>query len=212
MKETWKMIALLAIAIGGLLVYAFIPEQVAENIPLKQIGMDALTGKSEAELAEEEKADSMIKEPVDTAAQRVLIFGDSMSEYLGLRLAGYANKNGHKLTCITWVSSGPRNWAATDTLQHYIQRIKPTHVFVCLGSIPFALLTFVVLVDLTLLCYFKYTNFIIGDVVNEMFSTNFSLQSIALPVGISFYTFQAISYRAPVSPSSGAVHPPALGG
>ena len=78
MKETWKMIALLAIAIGGLLAYAFIPEQVAENIPLKQIGMDALTGKSEAELAEEEKADSMIKEPVDTAAQRVLIFGDSI--------------------------------------------------------------------------------------------------------------------------------------
>ena len=105
MKETRKMIALLAIAIGGLLAYAFIPEQVAENIPLKQIGMDALTGKSEAELAEEEKADSMIKEPVDTAAQRVLIFGDSMSEYLGLRLADYANKNGHKLTCITWVSS-----------------------------------------------------------------------------------------------------------
>lgn len=33
MKETWKMIALLAIAIGGLLAYAFIPEQVAENIP-----------------------------------------------------------------------------------------------------------------------------------------------------------------------------------
>ena len=26
MKETWKMIALLAIAIGGLLAYAFIPE------------------------------------------------------------------------------------------------------------------------------------------------------------------------------------------
>ncbi len=46
MKETWKMIALLAIAIGGLLAYAFIPEQVAENIPLKQIGMDALTGKA----------------------------------------------------------------------------------------------------------------------------------------------------------------------
>ena len=50
MKETWKMIALLAIAIGGLLAYAFIPEQVAENIPLKQIGMDALTSKSEQSL------------------------------------------------------------------------------------------------------------------------------------------------------------------
>ena len=31
MKETWKMIALLAVAIGGLLAYAFIPEQVAEK-------------------------------------------------------------------------------------------------------------------------------------------------------------------------------------
>ena len=57
-----------------------------------------------------------------------------------------------------------------------------------------ALLTFVVLIDLSSLCYFKYTNFIIGDVFNEMLGTNFSLKSIALPVGISFYTFQAISY------------------
>lgn len=57
-----------------------------------------------------------------------------------------------------------------------------------------AMLTFVVVVDLALLGYFKYTNFIIGDVLNEMVGTNFSLCSIALPVGISFYTFQAISY------------------
>ena len=34
------------------------------------------------------------------------------------------------------------------------------------GKARKALLTFVVLVDLALLCYFKYTNFIIGDVVN----------------------------------------------
>ncbi len=56
------------------------------------------------------------------------------------------------------------------------------------------LLASVVLVDLALLGYFKYTNFIIGDVLGEMLHANFSLRSIALPVGISFYTFQAISY------------------
>lgn len=56
------------------------------------------------------------------------------------------------------------------------------------------LLTLVICIDLALLCYFKYTNFIIGDVLNAMLSTNFSLHTIALPVGISFYTFQAISY------------------
>lgn len=62
------------------------------------------------------------------------------------------------------------------------------------GKARKALLTLVIGIDLALLCYFKYTNFIIGDVLNAMLSTNFSLRSIALPVGISFYTFQAISY------------------
>ena len=62
------------------------------------------------------------------------------------------------------------------------------------GKARKALLTCIVLIDLGLLGYFKYTNFIIGDVLNEMLHSNFSLKSIALPVGISFYTFQAISY------------------
>ncbi len=57
-----------------------------------------------------------------------------------------------------------------------------------------ALLTVTVVIDLLLLGYFKYTNFIIGDVLDTILHTNFSLQAIALPVGISFYTFQAISY------------------
>ncbi len=123
----------MAIALGLLLAYALLPEQVAENLPLKQMNLETLTGEGEEQLAEEQ-ADSITKEPTDTATQRVLIFGDSMSEYLALRLADYTNKNGHKLTCVTWVSSGTRNWADTDTLQHYIQKVQPTHVFVCLGS------------------------------------------------------------------------------
>ena len=61
-----------------------------------------------------------------------------------------------------------------------------------------ALLTVVVVADLALLGYFKYTNFFVGDVLNRMLHSNFSLQSIALPVGISFYTFQAISYAVDV--------------
>ena len=56
------------------------------------------------------------------------------------------------------------------------------------------LLVTVIVMDLALLGYFKYTNFVIGDVLNAMLHTNFSLRAIALPVGISFYTFQAISY------------------
>ena len=55
------------------------------------------------------------------------------------------------------------------------------------------LLTLAVLVILLPLLYFKYTNFLLSS-VNALFSSNFSLVELALPVGISFFTFQAISY------------------
>jgi D-alanyl-lipoteichoic acid acyltransferase DltB (MBOAT superfamily) len=44
-----------------------------------------------------------------------------------------------------------------------------------------------------ILAYFKYTNFFIKT-WNDLFAGNFSLADIFLPVGISFYTFQTISY------------------
>ena len=44
-----------------------------------------------------------------------------------------------------------------------------------------------------ILIYFKYSNFFIKS-LNEIISGNFALMDIFLPVGISFYTFQTISY------------------
>ena len=74
-----------------------------------------------------------------------------------------------------------------------------------------------VVADLSLLCYYKYAYFI-TDVVNNLFGTSFvvkdwiatlgntltgsqafSVDSIFLPVGISFFIFQAISYIVDVS-------------
>lgn len=52
-------------------------------------------------------------------------------------------------------------------------------------------------VNLGLLGYFKYTNFFI-DNVNLAFDANFKFQDIILPVGISFYTFQTLSYTIDV--------------
>ena len=44
-----------------------------------------------------------------------------------------------------------------------------------------------------LLLYFKYVNFFI-DTVNNIFNINIYLMEIVLPLGISFFTFQAFSY------------------
>ena len=54
-------------------------------------------------------------------------------------------------------------------------------------------LWFSVIVNLTFLGYFKYTNFIIES-GSVMFGWNYTFHKIILPVGISFYTFQSISY------------------
>lgn len=73
-----------------------------------------------------------------------------------------------------------------------------------------------IITDLSLLCYFKYAYFL-TNMVNDMFSTNlqvfdifawigngfcehgrFCVDKIVLPVGISFYLFQVISYTVDV--------------
>jgi D-alanyl-lipoteichoic acid acyltransferase DltB (MBOAT superfamily) len=73
------------------------------------------------------------------------------------------------------------------------------------------LLTLGVVINLAFLAYFKYTYFFIDILntyfgsniektnylslfVNNSFGTSFTIDKIILPVGISFYTFQAISY------------------
>ena len=79
-----------------------------------------------------------------------------------------------------------------------------------------SLLCLSVFIDLGILCYFKYSYFF-ANVVNLIFGTSFEVTNVAaefgnsivgsnffsvdriiLPVGISFYTFQVISYTADV--------------
>lgn len=55
------------------------------------------------------------------------------------------------------------------------------------------LLTLSIIANLGMLGYFKYTNFIL-DGVNFVSGNEFHFNNIILPVGISFFTFQSISY------------------
>ena len=60
-----------------------------------------------------------------------------------------------------------------------------------------ALVALSLLIDLGLLGYFKYTNFFAG-MVSQMLEHNFQPWDIFLPVGISFFTFQSMSYTIDV--------------
>ncbi len=54
-------------------------------------------------------------------------------------------------------------------------------------------ITIAVIFNLALLGYFKYSNFLIEN-LNQFFSLQIANKKISLPIGISFFTFHAISY------------------
>lgn len=56
-----------------------------------------------------------------------------------------------------------------------------------------AIVVFSVVVNLSLLSYFKYADFLILN-INSWFGTHIPLTELPLPIGISFYTFQSMSY------------------
>ncbi|MBE7042966.1 MAG: MBOAT family protein [Ruminococcaceae bacterium] len=56
------------------------------------------------------------------------------------------------------------------------------------------ILTGSVVVNLGLLFFYKYIDFFIGSIINPLIPGNLPLLHLALPIGISFYTFQAMSY------------------
>lgn len=56
-----------------------------------------------------------------------------------------------------------------------------------------ASLIFALVVDIGLLGVFKYAGFFVSN-VNMVFGTSFNFAGFALPLGISFYTFQILSY------------------
>ncbi len=73
----------------------------------------------------------------------------------------------------------------------------------------YALISSIVL-NLSILGFFKYSDFFIGN-INALFSTNFSLLQLPLPLGISFFTFQTMSYTIDVYRNEASIQKNPLG-
>lgn len=61
-----------------------------------------------------------------------------------------------------------------------------------------------VIFNLAILYVFKYLTFT-GSIIDRLFNTDLSIPDIALPIGISFFTFQAMSYVIDVYRQKGEV-------
>lgn len=89
---------------------------------------------------------------------------------------------GEKLLVLLFVFSILTGWISAILIEKYRGQIKARVILIL--SIIF---------DVLILLYFKYTDFFILS-FNQMTGLSLPLLNIALPIGISFYTFQLLSY------------------
>ncbi|PAV31295.1 membrane-bound O-acyltransferase family protein [Virgibacillus profundi] len=75
------------------------------------------------------------------------------------------------------------NFIAGLLIGKYKRNISLKKLFLTLGIIG----------NLLILGFFKYANFLINN-INSLLNTSIEMESIPLPIGISFFTFQAMSY------------------
>ena len=89
-------------------------------------------------------------------------------------------------------------WISTIADWHFARRIYDSER--AFGRKLFLILS--LCVNLGLLCFFKYSNFLLENFASLLNSTGLGYQppkmSVILPVGISFYTFQTLSYTLDV--------------
>ncbi len=92
---------------------------------------------------------------------------------------GYYNK----WYLLIMISSLTVNFFIGNMIHNHISENIKSKIFLIIG------ITF----NLGLLGYFKYYDFFINN-VNRIFNTNFNILNILLPLGISFFTFQQLSF------------------
>ncbi len=75
------------------------------------------------------------------------------------------------------------NYSIGTEISKSKQSSNRAKLFLILGTI----------LNLSVIVYYKYANFFL-DSINSLFSTNYQLNNLILPLGISFYTFTQIAY------------------
>lgn len=141
MKNQWKSLLLLITALGVVLFYAFFfDEDITLDVRLPRVQVAKAFESCPADALSEgaglaaSRQDSLLRarQTPDSTHQKVLFFGDSMLEGLTRRLVDYTEANGHELHTVVWYSSSSKLWAETDTLQHFMRKVNPSYIIVCL--------------------------------------------------------------------------------
>lgn len=98
---------------------------------------------------------------------------------MSLWFYGYFNASYLLIICGSIIA----NFLIAKTMEHYAQK----------QAIKKLVLLFGICGNIAVIFYFKYFNFFLEN-INALFRVSFELKNILLPLGISFFTFQQLSY------------------
>lgn len=68
------------------------------------------------------------------SGERFLLLGDSMNEFLRLRLNDYCIANGHSMNCVIWYGATTLQYGTCDTIAYFIRKHHPTYILLTIGS------------------------------------------------------------------------------
>lgn len=146
-RHYFQYLGLLIFALLLFTGYALMPDDIDISLVLKKMKLphseiafvnssdtlargDTLADEADEALLEEKST----ADEADTTSQRFLLIGDSMSEFMRLRLNDYCAQNGHTMQTVIWYSSSTEWYGKCDTLAHFIRTYKPTYILLNLGS------------------------------------------------------------------------------
>lgn len=137
MKARLKIWVIMVLTLAVVVVYATsgVNEIDINGLKLRKLDLSSILNDRQKEANDEsEEAMKGFKNGVDTTHQRLMFFGDSMTEGLFYSLDEYCQANGHKLYSATWYSATTESFANSNLLDTYIKKYHPTYFIICLGS------------------------------------------------------------------------------
>ncbi len=137
MKPVWNFIGILLITWIVLAAYSFSDFTIKiAGIELKKAGIKEfiLGDTTEKVYAMRAYTEPYHKQQIDTSKQRILLIGDSMLEKFRYAMRDYCDYNGHELYVVIWYSAQSKWYGESDTLRYFINKFKPTYIFLVLGA------------------------------------------------------------------------------
>ena len=143
-RSYWGYLARLVGSLALFSCYAFFTKDTLVSFDLKKMNLakymlpDSIPQDSLALIdtlaVDTPEEDSTLSPTDSTGKVHFLLIGDSMNEYLRIRLNDYCIANGYDMYCVIWYGATTKQYGTSDTIAYFINKHQPTYVLLTIGS------------------------------------------------------------------------------